>query len=542
MINLDFLHPYPRYGVAAALLEMQDQGIYLEDLTDLKTTARFAAEVIDRALNRYTLRTENKPLDEATTVLKFTYMDGKRLDPGQKSGQTAGNGYYLAPHVITNDKSSANTVAEARIIRDMLLKAKEEDLIKSQQKLKRSFAPLTSKINNGKLSMAEPKANLLETAFTVITTLTEYKPAAQIINGSGAANATIIPDLPLIGIDSNPLIDFVRLFADLQYQIGKNFSENSSPYHSIVDPKNRKYRRPPVFRGNYPNAPRDGSLGVVSLVAAIGSWAKNVAPFRGDSRAAFAERVLELLAQHPLYIVSYDEFRQESFGNHLVSISLENDLPALVQSAHRAKIFGVDKIDDPKLKLYKFFFDRFLQQFSQPTFRDFLATRAEYPNNLSPLIEQYMATEHKELSPELIKSARAYGRSLNRAAYNAAKKEEADDLKSGRTPRPLQDYKNRILVQFESTILSAKSPVALLSQMNIISGRLTGFEIDTEAGLFMETVTSWLPTKDNNSLAQELVTAFMRLNSYVVYEKPSGITETSTEVEGNDPLDEGIPQ
>lgn len=539
MINLDFLHPYPRYGVAAALLEMRDE-YDLNDLTDLKTIARLAAESIDRALNRYTLRTENNPLNEATTVLKYDYLKGSKVDPGQKSGQTAGNGYYLAPHIITNDKSSANTAAEARVIRDLLLKMKEEDLLKPQQKLKRSYAPLTSKINNGKQSMAEPRANILEAAFTVITTLTEYKPAAQVFGNKGASNTTVIPDLPLISADSNPLIDFVRLFADLQYQVGKDFKESVSPFHSIIDPKDRKYRRPPIFRGNYPDAPRDGALGAVSLVAAIGAWAKMGETFRGDTRAAFATRVLDLLAGAPLYIISYEENRQESFGHHLVKIALEDDLAGLIQSAHRAKLLGVEKIDDPKLKLYKFFFDRFLQQFSQPAFRDFLATRAEYPNNLSPLIEQYMATEHKNLSPELIKSAGAYGQSLNRAAYRAAKKERDEDTNNGRTPKDLREYKNRILVQFESTIMSTKSPLSLLSQMNTISGRLTGYEIDEEAKLFIETIAGWAPTKDNTSLAQELVTAFLRLNSYVPPDKFDSNKPDSSADESS-PLNDEVP-
>ena len=152
-----------------------------------------------------------------------------------------------------------------------------------------------------------------------------------------------------------------------------------------------------------------------------------------------------------------------------------------------------------------------------------------------------MATEHPNLSPELIKSARAYGQSLNRAAFNAAKKEETEDLKNGRTVKPLQEYKNRILVQFESTILSAKSPVALLSQMNIISGRLTGFEIGNEAGLFMETVAGWSPTKDNTSLTQELVTACMRLSSYVANDKPDNGNENSALGVGNNPLSDDIP-
>jgi hypothetical protein len=538
MINLDFLHPYPRYGVAAALVEYRAGELELSDLTDLKTIAKFAADVIDRALNRYTLYTPHKPMDEATHILKFDYIDGKKLDPGQKSGQTAGNGYYLAPHIITNDKSSANTVIEARAIHALLLKAKDEDLLKPQYKLKRSFAPLTSKINNGKASMTEPKASLLEAAFTAITTLTEHKPAAQIIASKGAANVTIIPDLPLIDKDSNPLIDFVRLFADLQFKIDANYKQGTSPFFSEIDPKNRKYRRPPIFRGNYPNAPRDGSLGAISLVAAIGSWAKVNEPFRGDSRAVFATRVLDLLAKQPLYVVSYEEFRQESFGHDLVNLSVKEDLQALVRAAQRSKLHGVEKFDDPKFKLYKFFFDRFLQQFSQATFRDFLATRAEYPNELSPLFEQYMAAEHEQLSPELIKSARAYGKSLNRAAYKTAKKEETDDVSGGRKSRPLQEYKNRILIQFESTILSAKSPTALLSQMNIITGRLTGLEIDNEAELFMVTVAAW--PDENLPLAKELVTAFMRLNPYVFSEKVNSEV-TDDKNDDHDPLNDSIP-
>jgi hypothetical protein len=538
MINLDFLHPYPRYGVAAALVEFRAESIQLEDLQDLKTLAKFAADAIDRALNRYTLFTENKPLDETTTILKFHYFEGKKVDPGQKSGQTAANGYYLAPHVITNDKSSANTVTEARAIHQLLLAATEEDLLKPQYKLKRSFAPLTSKINNGKSSMAEPKSTLLEAAFTAITTLTEFKPAAQIIGGKGVANSTIIPDLPLIDGDLNPLIDFILLFADLQFKIDADYKQTASPFFSEIDPKDRKYRRPPVFRGNYPNAPRDGSLGAISLVAAIGAWAKANEPFRGDSRASFATRVLDLLAQKPLYVVSYEEFRQESFGHHLVNISVSENLPKLIRAAQRAKLHGVEKIDDPKLKLYKFFFDRFLQKFSQATFRDFLATRAEYPSELSPLFERYMAAEHKQLSPELIKSARAYGRSLNTAAFRAAEKEDAEDKKAGRKGRSLEEYKGRILIQFESTILSAKTPIALLSQMGTIVGRLTGREIHGDAGLFVETVAGW--NTDNLKLAQDLVTAFMRLNSNIYLKTRS--EDNDTPVDNDDPAYDPQPE
>ena len=516
MIDLDFLHPYPRYGVAAALVE---QNGFLDELTTWQRVAELAWKAIDRALNRYTLLTDDVPTLETTESMRFYYMDEKTLDPGKKSGQVAANGRYLSPHIITTDGSSAATVAEARAIRDLLKKATEEDLSKTQ-KLKRSFAPLTSKVNNGRSSMAEPKASLLEAAFTVVATLTEFKPAAQVSAGKGMANTTIIPDLPLVDGEFEPLIDFVQLFAELRVRKQNYQVKNDDMLLAKVDPKDRKYRRPPLFRGNYPNAPRDGSLGAISLVAAIGAWAREGGRFSHkqkdgteveEPRDEFSRRLLDQLAEKPLYVLSYEEVGQEKYGHHLVNMALEYDLAAIVRAAHHAMPFGVEKLDDPKFKLYKRFFDRFLQQLDRPTFRDFMAARNEYPYELTPIFIKYMETEH-HLSPELITSARAYGQSLNYAAYITAETERQEDIKSKRRERPLSEYKNRILVQFESTILSAKTPTALLSQMGIIVGRLTGREMNGKAGFFMETAAGWPDSQ--LSLAQELITAFMRLSSY----------------------------
>ena len=536
MIDLDFFHPYPRYGVAATLVE---QNAFLDEMTTWQRVAELAWKAIDRALLRYTLFTSDDPNSETTETLRFDYLDEKILDPGKKSGQTAANGYYLSPYVITTDGSSAATVAEARAIRDLLKKATEDDLLKTQ-KLKRSFAPLTSKINNGRSSMAEPKSSLLEAAFTVVATLTEFKPAAQVSVGKGMANTTVIPDLPLVDpTDSSftPLIDFVQLFANLRVRKQNYELKNDDKLLVKVDPKARKYRRPPLFRGNYPNAPNDGSLGAISLVAAIGAWAREGGRFshkqkdgalQEELKVEFAERILDYLAERPLYVLSYEEVGQESYGHHLVGMALNYDLPAIVRAAHRAMPFGVEKFDDPKYKLYKRFFDRFLQQLDRPTFRDFMAARNEYPSELTPIFIQYMETEH-HLSSELIASARAYGQSLNYAAYITAKAEQQDDMKNSRRERPLSEYKNRILVQFESTILSAKTPTALLSQMGIIVGRLTGQEINEKAAVFMETAAGWPDSQ--LPLAQELITAFMRLSSYRPKTESGGTLPTPSESE-----------
>ncbi|WP_020599888.1 hypothetical protein [Spirosoma panaciterrae] len=510
MIDLNFLHPYPRYGVAAALVEQEE--ISFDDLTTWERVAELAWKAIDRALLHYTLYTTNDPAQETTKFLEFDYLDEKILDPGKKSGQTAANGYYLSPYIITTDGSSAATVAEARAIRDLLKTATQDDLQKTL-KLKRSFAPLTSKINNGRSSMAEPKATLLEAAFTVVATLTECKPAAQVAAGKGMANTTIIPDLPLIEDEYTPLIDFVQLFFDMRVKKGDAF-------RVIVEPKDRKFKRPPLFRGNYPNAPRDGSLGAISLVVAIGAWAReggtfkhklNDGTFQNESRWEYARQILTYLQERPLYVLSYEEVRQESYGHHLVGMAIEQDLASIVRAAHRSFPFGIEKPDDPKYKLYKRFFERFLLQFDHPSFRDFMAARNEYSFELEPIFNLFMQDQY-QLSTELIASARAYGQSLNSAAYITARAEQQEDIKNKRRERQLSEYKNRILVQFESTILSAKTPTALLSQMGIIIGRLTGREMDSEATLFMETAAGWPIEK--LSLAQELITAFMRLSSY----------------------------
>lgn len=116
----------------------------------------------------------------------------------------------------------------------------------------------------------------------------------------------------------------------------------------------------------------------------------------------------------------------------------------------------------------------------------------------------------ENLSPTLVRSARAYGQSLNQAAYRTASKKYEDDQGSGRTGLSKDEYKARILTELESRVLSAKSKPELLSQISITIGRMTGKDFFSEAGDFMEEVlTENVPLKQ----AQYLITAFMRLRS-----------------------------
>jgi hypothetical protein len=513
-MNLDFLHPYPRYGLAVALV---DRNLSVRDLsTDADQIAEWAADSIERALGRFFLHTRDDPTLPGVTKLHFAYLPEADLQPGSKHQQDAKHGYYLAPHVATSN-NAAGAAEDARKLRD-LLRAKVS--FNKSCDLKRSFAPLTSKVNNGRTSMANPKASLIEAAFTAIATLAENKPGLY----ANGVNHVIIPDLPLLDANGEhePLLDFVWLFANMrQSELG----EETLTAELRAD--KREYRRPALFNGNFPGAPRDVSLSALGVLAAIGVWAKRGEVFRGDQRGRFAERVLNHLSRNPLYIVSYDGTRQEHFGHHVVGLALRHELAAVLAALNRVSLQGATSFKDPKWALFRTMAGRFLQFFSPATFRDFLAFRAEYPTAFLPILEAYFM-EQTSIAPdperrrELVSSARAYGASLNLAAYLAAKDErEADEKKAVKKLRTVEEYKGRIMVQLESTALGARSPAALLAQLGGITGRYTGRDVDYEGGVFMEAVATGEVPLDE---AKQLVTAFMRLRTNPRKADASGIT------------------
>lgn len=507
MKQINFQHPYPRYGFAAALVVSECFTVpeHLETWEDVK---KLAVDALKDGLNFSSVFTKDDPTLEGTTELRFEYVN-TGLNPGKASGQIAAKGYFLAPHVVTSDGSAANTVYEAKLLIQALEKCKsEKDLFKPYD-LKRSFAPLTSKVNNGGKSAQNPKASLRDAAFTCIATLIRYKPAVYAAYQKGNfANAVVIPDLPLYSPVPDeqeinyPMLDFVEEFRKMQES-----QQGESSMKGEVVPDKKTFKRPNLHKGNYPNAPTDRALNAVSLVAAIAEWYKqNLAQ---GKRAEHIKTVLESLEGRPLYIISYEFARQERFTHHLLSLALEHDLPKLYKALWRSKIYGVDKPDDPKRQLYNLAFTHFLQFYTSTDFKNFMAYRAEYPAEFSPIFDKYfMDAEH--LSPTLVRSARSYGQSLNQAAYRTASKKYDDDQTSGRTGLSKDEYKARILTELESRVLSAKSKPELLSQISITIGRMTGKDFFPEAGEFMEEVlTDNVPLKQ----AQYLITAFMRLRT-----------------------------
>lgn len=519
MINPNSWHPYPRYGLAAAMVMLDEQQA---DFTDPVPLLKLAAKALRKGINAYSLRTLGDPKVEAK--LSFSYLAGADVNPGSANNQSSKFGYFLAPHVLTSN-NAADAIKEIRQLLQ-LLDGTDVNPAKSYE-LKRSFAPMIAKLNNGNASMSNPRVGLLEATFTAVATLTDLKPSVYAPHKKDEfCNFGIIPDL-LLWDEQNPahlpLIEFIEVFQTLS----KTY-EGEDKYVATVKADKKAYARPGVFYGNYPGAARGGTLGAVSLVAAIGRWARQENTLLlGKPNNELAKTVLAQLATQPLYIVSYEAIRQESFGQHLADLALKSDLSDINRAFNKVRLLGIDereKFKSTNWQTFRMMGDRFLRLYTPASFRDFLAFRAEYPASLKPLIEHYMTQQSEKLSREIIQSARAYGESLNSAAFIAATEEMEDDARRQGKPKPtpeikktpdyrtkLNQYKDRILTQFESTVGSAKSSAALLSQLGTIAGRLTHREIKPEAGEFMEAVLAGDVSMED---AKNLITAFMRLSTF----------------------------
>ena len=495
-MDYNALHPYPRYGAAVAL-NLADRTP--AEVTTPEALAPLVAEAIEQALATYTLRTLDDPKADGTTTLSFEWV--KDLEPGTKSGQIAAKGYYLAPHVTTSDGSTASLLTVAR---GLAAELRAGDALDKPTALKRSFAPLVAKVNSGNASPSDPKTTRLNAALTALATVTPDKAAAW-----SGGTAALIPDLPLVGTDGDfPLLRYVWFFGLMRRQFYDTPAAMKTP-----PSKAGGFKRPRLHEGNFPEAPSNSALSSLGVVASVGWWARHGNTQAVDDPEGWARRLLGLLAEQPLLVVSYDGTRQEHFGHHLVDLALNGDLKAVVQGLRRVMPTAADSWNDPKVDLFRMMADRFLRLFTRPALRDFLATRAAYPAELAPVFESYFTTHAMTpLSPALVASARAYGAALNKAAYHAAEAEaQADNKRRGDLSRDVREYKQRILVVFESAVQSAKSGPELLAKVGSRAGRLAGFEMPPEAGDFMEAVASGEIDREQ---ARDLVTAFMRLGTW----------------------------
>jgi len=482
-----FDHPYPRYGLAVALVRGEAGAEWKTVLDEPETLLRYAREAIAEGLQHFRVHTSDD-LDEDRT-LEYRWLSNDELET---SGQKAGDGYYIAPHVVIDDRNARYLIKEARSTIADLEDPSSSDP-QASVKMKRSFAPFTSKLNQGTKTLSEPKSTRMEAVFSLVAALTPRKPAAQV----DFTNQVMIPDLDLAG-----MIAFVRLLRSMQ----QSEQEGGLTLERKED-SNRK--RPPLFDGNYPDAPRSSAFGPVGLMGAIGQWAERA------GRLDEARPILDQMAGNPIYLVSYDGnlMRQEFIGHHVARLAEEHDLPSVIGSLYRARFYNEDdnRPDSTNRKEFLRMAGRFLQLYTRPAFKDFLAFRVQYEPVFSPILTDYFMS-NETIDPDIVRSARAYGAYLNSVAYHIARKEVEENQKKegGGTGRNLYEAKTRALAQLESTALSARRPPALFAQLNVDAGRQADRDVPAEAERFLEATNTGEIDFD---VAKDLVLAYMRLRS-----------------------------
>lgn len=510
---LAFDHPYARYGLAVTLVEAEIKSVENVLRGEPSPLLVAANEVIADSLERFRVHTADDL--ESDRVLEFRWLSNEELEG---SGQKAEDGYYIAPHVVIDDRNARYLIREARSALNDLSNPESVDLERSV-KMKRSFAPFTSKLNQGTKSLSEPKSTKLEATFSLVAALTPLKPAAQV----EFTNQVMIPDLGMDG-----MIQFVRLFRSMS-------SSERGNYLIRERREGSKRKRPPLFDGNYPDAPRSQAFGPVGLMGAIGQWARRA------GRLEEATPLLEKMAGRPIYLVSYDGglMRQEYIGHHAARLAKTYDLPAVIDSLYRARFYkeSDNRPDSNNRKSYLRMASRFLQLYTRPAFRDFLAFRVQYDPVFLPILTDYFMSQQK-IDTDIVQSARAYGSYLNSVAYHIARQEieQNEQKEGGGTGRSIYEAKTRALAQLESAALSARRPSALFAQLNVDAGRQSNRDVPAEAERFLEATNTGDIDFD---VAKDLVLAYMRLRSASSSSSSTPDAGPESDVDGSEVDDTG---
>jgi len=483
-----FSHPLSNYGLAIVC--------YKNKLTNMdEVTHQVLIEALRDSLRHFRL---NCLLDASLSEnLMFEYIGLEDLQKNQTLVQSAGlanKGKYLATNIIADEKSVKHTYNG---LVKLIAKLEEKVSLHKAEALTMSIAPVSGKINNGKTSQSSPSASLLEVACSAIASTTPFKPCFS-LDGS---NLAVIPDLPI-----NKLISFVEIFDKLLNREWGNLLKGKS--------KDGKYRRPLLFRGNYPDAPFNPLFGPIGIIAAIGKWSKEANDL--DSIKEIIE-TLNSLVEAPIYIIGYGTADIVYYNHYLVELAKENKLRKIVGDLERSTLLSEERktFDNHKYKQFYLFASRFLQLFNEPSFKDFLSFRAYYEPELIHLFNIYF-TKIMAISKEIVSSARELGRWLNYAAYVAATQSERDNP----TPEQIKKAKAKFLVEIESSAFSARDGEgdALISRIVTRAGRLSNTDAPAEAKDFMEATMTGEITVEQ---AQHLVTAFSRLrNKFEKAEEP----------------------
>ena len=468
------LHPFINYGIALVMVNKNRPNVSEILNKDL-------IEEMENSINHFRV----KPTVEITdqTSVKFQYVDIEKGNPKQ--------GIYLASSILASDKSAGQVYAALKKLKEELNKPKPTniDITRAITPVAGEFASFGKSIGRGK-----PKTDVQTASYCAITTSTHQKPCMAFKtlkkDKVETENIAIIPDL-----DIPALTDFINLFEQLRLNSTENLMVGR------VNPKDNKPNRPQIFEGNFPNAPRSSSFGAIALLGAIGAWSKEAA------QIDWARTVLDSLKERPIYLIGTKTFETFTYNHFVIELAKANKLKSIIDSFFYVVLFNQGfRSRESRLEYQKFdlFASRFLQFFNRPTFKDFLAFRAEYPNQLEILFKNYFINMEK-ISPAVVQSARELGKWLNYASYKVAEAEVGATDKT-----KLRERKAKALVEIESSIFSARSGDALVFQAVTRAGRSSGLDAPSEAELFMTQAVTGEITLES---AKHLLIAFSRVKN-----------------------------
>lgn len=479
-------HPLSRYGLA---LVLRKNG--LDQSSIEQVSHKMLIEELYEGLRKFRMYTDNDPELSESLIYKYYGIEDFDEKPSLiQSAGLSGKGMFLSQNILTEEKSAKQVFGAIKKIINLL--ESRTDLNKSE-KITMSISPISGKINHGKVSQSNSSSSLLEVSCFAIGNSHPLKPSFSINN----LNFGLIPDLPI-----DELIIFID-FLDLMFS-------DCHPKLLNAKSKDGKYRRPPIIRGNYPDAPYHPVFGPVGLIASIGKWSN-------EADIPEGRKILNMVKEVPIYLFGYGKAEVLKFSHYLVELAKENKLYKIILNLENSILISEERksFDNPKYQQFHLFTSRFLQLFNKPSFKDFLSFRAYYEPEVVHLLNIYFINiELKQLNmaiaKEIVVSAREMGRWLNYAAYKAAVQIE---VKAAGKDAVLKS-KAKFLVELESAAFSSKSGDELISHLVTRAGRLTGMDVPPEAQEFMDATCSEIITREQ---AQHLVTAYSRLRNK--YEK-----------------------
>jgi hypothetical protein len=167
-----------------------------------------------------------------------------------------------------------------------------------------------------------------------------------------------------------------------------------------------------------------------------------------------------------------------------------------------------------------------LQIFNKATFADFISVRAEYPNALLELFNNFFMNEMSnfKIRKEIVQSVRTLGLWLNDVAFRVGAKEATNQKK----PDKKYEYKAKCLIELESGVFGARRPSEILNVI-IRAGRLSGDSAPAGSEVFQEAL---LTGEINFDDAKSMLMAYARTRNY--YEAKPKIDITSTLLEEQD--------